>query len=73
MSLINALTVELTVSSEKSFQGGLRAARRSVRLLNLLGRSTQVIFHRFNSRLTMIGKALGLYMDVGKEQLSYLR
>uniref|UniRef100_A0A1B6FB48 Exocyst complex component 8 n=1 Tax=Cuerna arida TaxID=1464854 RepID=A0A1B6FB48_9HEMI len=40
-SLINALTAELTVSSEKSFQGGLRAARRSVRLLNLLGRSTQ--------------------------------
>jgi len=40
-SLINALTAELTVTSDKSFQGGLRAARRSVRLLNQLGRSTQ--------------------------------
>lgn len=41
-SLITALTSELTVSPDKSLQGGLRAARRSVRLLNKLGRSNQV-------------------------------
>lgn len=41
-SLISALTSELTVSPDKSLQGGLRAARRSVRLLNKLGRSNQV-------------------------------
>uniref|UniRef100_A0A1B6DF58 Exocyst complex component 8 n=1 Tax=Clastoptera arizonana TaxID=38151 RepID=A0A1B6DF58_9HEMI len=40
-SLINALTSELSVSYDKSLQGGLRAARRSVRLLNQLGRTTQ--------------------------------
>lgn len=40
-SLISALTSELTVSPDKSLQGGLRAARRSVRLLNKLGRSNQ--------------------------------
>ncbi|XP_075222918.1 exocyst complex component Exo84 [Lycorma delicatula] len=40
-SLINVLTSELAVTPDKSLQGGLRAARRSVRLLNLLGRTTQ--------------------------------
>lgn len=33
---------ELEVNPDKSLQGGLRAARRAVRLLNQLGRSTQV-------------------------------
>lgn len=32
---------ELEVNPDKSLQGGLRAARRAVRLLNQLGRSTQ--------------------------------
>lgn len=34
---------ELEVNPDKSLQGGLQAARRAVRLLNQLGRSTQVI------------------------------
>lgn len=33
---------ELEVNPDKSLQGGLRAARRAVRLLNELERSTQV-------------------------------
>lgn len=33
---------ELEVNPDKSLQGGLRAARRAVRLLNELGRSSQV-------------------------------
>ncbi|CAB3360658.1 Hypothetical predicted protein [Cloeon dipterum] len=40
-SLTEVLMKELEVSPERSFQGGLRAARRAVRLLNLLGCSTQ--------------------------------
>ncbi|XP_071451392.1 exocyst complex component 8 [Hetaerina americana] len=40
-ALTEALTRELEVSPDKSLQGGLRAARRAVRLLNLLGRSSQ--------------------------------
>ncbi|GLH13582.1 Exocyst complex component 8 [Gryllus bimaculatus] len=40
-SLIEVLMKELEVSPDKSLQGGLRAARRAVRLLNQLGRSTQ--------------------------------
>lgn len=39
--LTEVLTKELTVSPDKSLQGGLRAARRAVRLLNKLDRSTQ--------------------------------
>ncbi|KAF7270056.1 exocyst complex component Exo84 [Rhynchophorus ferrugineus] len=39
--LIDMLMKELEVSPDKSLQGGLRATRRSVRLLNQLGRSTQ--------------------------------
>lgn len=35
---------ELEVNPDKSLQGGLQAARRAVRLLNQLGRSTQVLF-----------------------------
>lgn len=35
---------ELEVSPDKSLQGGLRAARRAVRLLNALNKSTQVRF-----------------------------
>lgn len=41
-SLTEVLMKELEVSPDKSLQGGLRAARRAVRLLNQLGRSTQV-------------------------------
>nr|XP_018897394.1 PREDICTED: exocyst complex component 8 isoform X1 [Bemisia tabaci] len=40
-TLTNVLTKELEVSPDKSQQGGLRAARRAVRLLNKLGKSTQ--------------------------------
>lgn len=40
--LTEVLMKELEVSPDKSLQGGLRAARRAVRILNLLGRSTQV-------------------------------
>lgn len=38
--LTEVLMKELEVSPDKSQQGGLRAARRAVRLLNQLGRST---------------------------------
>lgn len=41
-TLAQILTKELEVTPEKSHQGGLRAARRSVRLLNTLQKSTQV-------------------------------
>ena len=41
-SLTQILTKELEVRPEKSHQGGLRAARISVRLLNKLQKSTQV-------------------------------
>lgn len=41
LHLTEVLMKELEVSSDKSLQGGLRAARRAVRLLNQLGRSTQ--------------------------------
>jgi hypothetical protein len=41
-ALTEVLMKELEVSPDKSLQGGLRAARRAVRLLNQLGRSTQV-------------------------------
>lgn len=41
-ALIEVLMKELEVSPDKSLQGGLRAARRAVRLLNQLGRSSQV-------------------------------
>lgn len=34
---------ELEVNPDKSLQGGLRAARKAVHLLNRLGRSRQVI------------------------------
>ncbi|KAL1491069.1 hypothetical protein ABEB36_011722 [Hypothenemus hampei] len=40
-SLIEMLMKELEVNPEKSLQGGLRATRTAVRLLNQLGRSTQ--------------------------------
>lgn len=40
-ALIEVLMKELEVSPDKSLQGGLRAARRAVRLLNQLGRSSQ--------------------------------
>lgn len=40
-ALTDVLTKELTVSPDKSLQGGLRAARRAVRLLNKLSCSTQ--------------------------------
>ncbi|PSN36893.1 hypothetical protein C0J52_11426 [Blattella germanica] len=40
-NLTEVLMKELEVSPDKSLQGGLRAARRAVRLLNQLGRSTQ--------------------------------
>lgn len=40
-ALTEVLMKELEVSPDKSLQGGLRAARRAVRLLNQLGRSTQ--------------------------------
>nr|CAI5822840.1 unnamed protein product [Callosobruchus analis] len=39
--LTEVLMKELEVNPDKSLQGGLRAARRAVRLLNQLGRSTQ--------------------------------
>ncbi|CAG2067708.1 unnamed protein product, partial [Timema podura] len=41
-ALTEVLMKELEVSPDKSLQGGLRAARRAVRLLNQLGRATQV-------------------------------
>ena len=41
-ALTEVLMKELEVSPDKSLQGGLPAARRAVRLLNQLGRSTQV-------------------------------
>jgi len=40
-ALTEVLMKELEVSPDKSLQGGLPAARRAVRLLNQLGRSTQ--------------------------------
>jgi hypothetical protein len=40
-NLTEVLMKELEVNPDKSQQGGLRAARRAVRLLNHLGRSTQ--------------------------------
>ncbi|KAL1130922.1 hypothetical protein AAG570_012163, partial [Ranatra chinensis] len=40
-SLIEVLFSELSVSAEKSLQGGLRASRRTVRLLNQLEKSNQ--------------------------------
>ncbi|XP_063931956.1 exocyst complex component 8 isoform X2 [Zophobas morio] len=40
-NLTEVLMKELEVNPDKSQQGGLRAARRAVRLLNQLGRSTQ--------------------------------
>ncbi|KAJ8870871.1 hypothetical protein PR048_027172 [Dryococelus australis] len=40
--LTEILMKELEVSPDKSLHGGLRAARRAVRLLNQLGRATQV-------------------------------
>lgn len=36
------LTKELQVSPDKSHKGGLRAARRAVRILNQLDKSSQV-------------------------------
>lgn len=39
--LTNVLLSELNVTAEKSLQGGLRASRRAVRLLNHLNKSTQ--------------------------------
>lgn len=42
--LTEVLMKELEVNPDKSLQGGLRAARRAVRLLNQLGRSTQVMY-----------------------------
>ncbi|KAK5645988.1 hypothetical protein RI129_004452 [Pyrocoelia pectoralis] len=41
VTLTEVLMKELEVSPDKSLQGGLRAARRAVRLLNQLERSTQ--------------------------------
>ncbi|CAH1133128.1 unnamed protein product [Ceutorhynchus assimilis] len=40
-TLVEMLMKELEVNPEKSLQGGLRATRTAVRLLNQLGRSTQ--------------------------------
>lgn len=40
-SLIDVLLKELEVGPDKSLKGGLRAARRPVRLLKLLNKSTQ--------------------------------
>nr|XP_023022434.1 exocyst complex component 8 [Leptinotarsa decemlineata] len=40
-NLTEVFMKELEVNPDKSLQGGLRAARRAVRLLNQLGRSTQ--------------------------------
>lgn len=42
VALTETLMRELEVNPDKSLQGGLRAARRAVRLLNELGRSSQV-------------------------------
>jgi len=39
------LTKELQVSPDKSHKGGLRAARRAVRILNQLDKSSQVYNH----------------------------
>lgn len=39
------LTKELQVSPDKSHKGGLRAARRAVRILNQLDKSFQVCTH----------------------------
>lgn len=41
-SLTEVLTKELQVSPDKSHKGGLRAARRAVRILNHLDKSSQV-------------------------------
>jgi len=41
-ALTFALTNELQVSPDKSHKGGLRAARRAVRILNQLDKSSQV-------------------------------
>nr|CAD7398301.1 unnamed protein product [Timema cristinae] len=51
-ALTEVLMKELEVSPDKSLQGGLRAARRAVRLLNQLGRATQeVMLHSSHSSL----------------------
>jgi len=39
------LTKELQVSPDKSHKGGLRAARRAVRILNQLDKSSQVCIY----------------------------
>lgn len=41
-TLTLALTKELQVSPDKSHKGGLRAARRAVRILNQLDKASQV-------------------------------
>lgn len=46
--------MELEVNPDKSLQGGLRAARRAVRLLNQLGRSTQVKLFNFYTLLWLL-------------------
>lgn len=46
-TLTETLMRELEVNPDKSLQGGLRAARRAVRLLNELGRSSQVFTFSF--------------------------
>lgn len=52
-TLTDVLTKELEVNPDKSLQGGLRAARRAVRLLNQLERSTQAcdLFLKFCSSM----------------------
>lgn len=40
------LTKELQVSPDKSHKGGLRAARRAVRILNQLDKSSQVLNYK---------------------------
>lgn len=47
---------ELEVNPDKSLQGGLQAARRAVRLLNQLGRSTQVIAQQKSHLLLLFNK-----------------
>lgn len=43
------LTKELQVSPDKSHKGGLRAARRAVRILNQLDKSSQVYNNNNNN------------------------
>jgi len=48
-ALTLVLTKELQVSPDKSHKGGLRAARRAVRILNQLDKSSQVCYEKKHS------------------------